>query len=358
MSSDPFDGQFVPFVTRNGQPAARPRYDQGWRKHLGLALAVVVMAAAFIALRSVLAHVSWSDVSAALGSLSFFQVLASLLLVAASYWALTGYDYVALRYLRKDVPYPTIALGSFISFAFANTMGFVFLTAGSVRYRIFGPYDVSPAEVAVLTVVCGITFTLAALAVVGGCLLIAPSVISTLFGLPVNLSMLLGAAILLGLAGYIWWVGSDDRAISRSGWELELPGARSTLAQIAVGALDMVFAAAALYLLLPADPGIGFLVFVGVFASAITLGLISSVPGGLGVFETVVLFALPHMPSDQLLASLLVYRVLYYLLPFLVALVLFIWREANRMPLLSRSSRLAALWRMLRRRFAMAEADF
>ena len=132
--------------------------------------------------------------------------------------------------------------------------------------------------------------------------------------------------------------------------ELPLPGARSTVAQLAVGLADMAFASAALYLLLPQSADIDYLLFVGVFAVAMTLGVLSHVPGGIGVFETVMLIAIPGAPAPELLASLLVFRCLYYLLPLLLAIGLLVWYEIAK---LSKVERLRETMRPVVRAFGV-----
>jgi phosphatidylglycerol lysyltransferase len=134
----------------------------------------------------------------------------------------------------------------------------------------------------------------------------------------------------------VGWVGTERRSLKWGLRELPLPGARSTVAQLAIGLADMTFGAAALYLLLPTSANIGFPIFVGVFAIAMTLGLLSHVPGGIGVFETVMLIVIPGAPTTEVLASLLVFRCVYYLLPLLAAVTLLIRHETAALPGLGR----------------------
>jgi len=130
-----------------------------------------------------------------------------------------------------------------------------------------------------------------------------------------------------------------------SGYEIALPGPISTVSQLAAGVGDMLCASAALYLLLPGDPGTGYPIFAGLFAAALTLGLLSWIPGGIGVFETIMLLAVPNIPTEKMLASLLVFRVLYYLIPMIVAIGVYGWYEARQAPI---QSRLRTLGRMVR----------
>jgi hypothetical protein len=106
------------------------------------------------------------------------------------------------------------------------------------------------------------------------------------------------------------------------GWRLELPGASVSLSQMIVGIGDVCAAAAVLYVLLPQGLTIGFTTFLAVYVLAAMLGIASNAPGGLGVFEATILLALSSLPRDQVLGSLLLFRVCYYLVPFVAALAM------------------------------------
>lgn len=335
-------GELVPYGMRV-PPEKPPRKKRNARlgRLLNAALAVALMGLAIFALYRLLANVDGADVLAALAAVPIWAMLASVILVALSYGALTGYDFLALHHLDLDVPYRRVALGSFLSYAFANNLGMALLIGGAVRYRIYGRDGVTMADVAIVTAVCGLTFALSALLVVGFCFLFAPDVLEAVVHLPAFINVVLGAAIVGGLLVYVVWVGTAGRSIKWGVWQIGLPGARSTIGQFLVGIADLACGAGALYVLMPETIGVGYPVFVGIFAAAIALGIISHVPGGVGVFETVFLVAVPGVAPERLIACLLLYRCLYYLLPFLVALGLFAWSEASRMRRLGRHWRWA-----------------
>jgi glycosyltransferase 2 family protein len=324
-----------------------PRLPEGWlagwqsghwldRRLLGRVLpplvTAIIVVVALLVLHETLKGVRFGDVWLALTSIPLSHLALSVVLVAASYLFLTGYDQLCLRFLGKRLPFGIVTLGSFISYAFANNLGFALLTGGSVRYQIFKNYGVSTAEVAIVTVMSAITFILSATLVVGSCMLLAPDALAAMMGFPVALNVLIGTALLTALAVYVGWVasGTAPKTLAWGKWSIDLPGVGSTLGQFLVGCGDIACAAGALYILLPASTDVNYFVFVGIFAAAITLGLISSVPGGVGVFEGIILFAVPNATADQLIASLLAFRCAYYLLPLLVSLGLLIWHETSR----------------------------
>jgi len=344
--ADGIDGLIVPYGMRI--PPIERRSIRRWRlaaKLLSPLLAIAVMMAVVYLLVHILQKVQLADVTAALGATSLLSVAGAMLLVAVSYCCLILYDLMALNHLGKRLSLPAVAVGGFVAFALANTLGFVLLTAGGVRYRVYSPANVTAADVAVITLMSGLTFALSAMLIIGFCLLLAPQLASVIDGLPSWANSVLGSLIIAALGAYVGWVSSGRKAIRWSGYEISLPRATTTLVLLASGVGDMVCASGALYLLLPADPGTGYPVFVGLFAAAITLGLLSYIPGGVGVFESIMLLAVPNIPLSRMLASLLVFRVLYYLVPVLVAIGVYIWYEARQAPV---SVRLTNIGRLLR----------
>ena len=329
--ADGIDGLIVPYGVK--VPPLERRGLKGWRQTARLLsplLALAVLGAGAWVLLHILQKVKIADVTAAMSATSMIAVLGALVLVSVSYLCLACYDLLALNHLGKRLPLLAVAVGGFVAFALANTLGFVLLTAGSVRYRVYRPAAVTAADVAVITIMSGLTFALSATVILGVSLLISPQSATIVSGLPGWVSFSLGCLIVASLGGYVGWVSSGRKALRLSGYEISLPGPFSTLAQMATGVGDMLCASAALYLLLPADPGIGYPLFAGLFATAITLGLLSWIPGGVGVFEGIMLLAVPNIAPERMLASLLVFRVLYYLLPMVVAIGVYIWYEARQ----------------------------
>lgn len=334
---EPLSGHVVPYGLHASNPSIiRPSQPQILGKIAGIVTALALMGLSLVTLSRTLNHVVWADVGQSLIAVPVVHILMSLAFTALSYLALTGYDLLGLAYLGKRLPYRRVALGSFLSYAFANNLGFALLTGGTARYRIYGPEGLKAADIALLTLICGLTFALSGAAVAALCLVLQPTALGLLIGLPSWLTLMLGLAMVAALSAYVTWVGSEPRSLRWGLRELPLPGARSTVGQLAVGLADMAFASAALYLLLPDSADIGYLLFVGVFAVAMTLGVLSHVPGGIGVFETVILIAVPGAPATELLASLLAFRCLYYLLPLLVALGLLVWHEAAKLARIER----------------------
>ncbi|MGL4637596.1 MAG: lysylphosphatidylglycerol synthase domain-containing protein [Beijerinckiaceae bacterium] len=268
-----------------------------------------------------------NEIKAAFAAASGRQIMLAILCTVASYLLLTGYDALGFRQLGDKVKYRITALGSFTSYAVSFTLGFPLITAGTVRYWIYSTIGIGAKTIASLTLIAGVTFWLGMGAVLGFCLLWKPAEIAELSRLPVWTNRVIGIGIFGVVVGYLVWVSRKSRFLSFQGWSLVLPNLKVSLAQMALGALDVCAAGAALYFLLPQGYGIPYGTFIAAYVFACILGIISHAPGGIGVFEATILLALPGVPTEQLLGSLLLFRFWYYLVPFVVALVLLAGRE-------------------------------
>ncbi|MBI4273582.1 MAG: UPF0104 family protein, partial [Rhizobiales bacterium] len=145
--------------------------------------------------------------------------------------------------------------------------------------------------------------------------------------LPAWLNRVAAACILIALAGYVIYVWTAPRRVGRSNWQVVLPGGPLTLLQIAIGIVDLGFCALAMYVLLPAEPNIDFVMLAVIFVSATLLGFVSHAPGGIGVFDAAMLIALSQFDREKLVAGLLLFRLLYYIMPFALALAVLGIRE-------------------------------
>ncbi len=254
----------------------------------------------------------------------------SLAATAVSYVALIGRDVAALRYVGARVPLRATLLASFCGSALGNAVGFGALTGGAMRYRIYGAAGITPEQVARLMVFITVSFAvgLAFVAAVGTVL--AEGAVGRLLGLPPLLVRGGGVVTLLAVAALVA-VCARRRAPLRFGrWTFALPDGRLALGQLVLTALDLVVAGAALWVLLPGQR-MDFATFSAVFAVATALGVISHVPGGIGVFEAVVVFALGrHVSPTLVAAALLAYRGIYFGLPLLLAAALLALLEVRR----------------------------
>ena len=278
-----------------------------------------------------LAAVTYGTIWRAIVSLSLGRVGLAVALTLVGYLALTGYDVLALRYVRHPLGYPRTGLASFISFALSNSVGLAMLTGASVRSRLYSAWGLSTPVIGRIIAFGAATLWLGILTVAGGALLLEPGTVAPLFGAHPRLVFLSGLAALSLVAAYLWWCVRGRRSLSLLGWTFEAPAPWLALGQLAVSTVDWLAAAAALFVLLPPGSGLSFPALAGAFVVAQGIGLVSHVPGGLGVFEGVVLLLVgSRLPPAPLAGALLAFRSIYYLLPLLTATVLLAGHEGIR----------------------------
>jgi hypothetical protein len=299
----------------------------GWNR-IGIILSIGIIAVATVVLVQLLRDIDLKEVMRALNAISFENIAAAALCVAGGYFTLTFYDWFALRTIgRTEIPYRVAALSGFTSYSIGHNVGATVFTGGAVRYRIYSWYGLNAVEVAKICFVAGLTFWLGNAAVLGLSIAVTPHAASSIDQLPGWMNRCIAFTILAALGAYIAWVWSAPRAIGKGGWKVNLPNGPSTLLQICIGIFDLGFCALAMYTLLPSEPHIGFIALGVVFVLATLLGFASHAPGGLGVFDAAMLVSLSQFNKEYLLAGLLIFRVLYYLVPFVIALLILGARE-------------------------------
>lgn len=300
----------------------------GWHR-LGLAFGVTVFAVAAYVLYRILHKISIAEVGTALSNVSWTQLALAGFFVALAYLTLTFYDYFALKTIGRDeVPYHIAAIGGFTSYSIGHNVGFTAFSGGAVRYRIYSASSgLNAIEVAKLCFIAGLTFWLGNIAVLGIGMTIHPEAASMVDQLPPAVNRVIGIALLTGLAIYTYYVSVAPRVIGRANWSVTLPAGRLTILQILIGIVDLTCCALAMYVLMPAEPKIDFISLAVIFVSSTLLGFASHSPGGLGVFDAAMLIALPQFAPEQLLASLLLFRLFYFITPFAISLVIIAIRE-------------------------------
>src|SRR3954466_1868654 len=299
----------------------------GWNR-IGIVVSLAIIAIAFWVLYHILHDIDVDEVIAAIRATPQHNILAAGIFVAAAYFTLTFYDLFALHTIgRYDVPYRAAALASFTSYSVGHNVGASVFTGGAVRYRIYSAWGLNAAEVAKICFVAGLTFWLGNATVLGLGIAYAPEAASAINLAPPWVNRVLAVLTLLALAGYVVWVWRYPRNIGRGQWQVTLPGGALTLLQIVIGIVDLGFCALAMYMLVPDEPNLGFVVVAVIFVSATLLGFASHSPGGLGVFDAAMLVGLWQMDKEDLLAGMLLFRLLYYYAPFLVSVILLTLRE-------------------------------
>ena len=309
--------------------AAKRFFDQriGWNR-VGIALSVTIIIVAAVVLYRILRGIAFHDLVAALRRTSFHTILLAGFLVTGGYLTLTLYDLFALRTIGKHhVPYRIAALAGFTSYSIGHNVGATVLTGGAVRYRVYSTWGLTLIDVAKICFIAGLTFWLGNATVLGLGIAIAPEAASRIDQVPAWLNRVAACITLVTLAAYVAWVWHKPRVIGRDNWEVTLPGGPLTLVQILIGILDLACCSLAMYVLLPDEPHIAFVTVAVIFVTATLLGFASAAPGGLGVFDAAMFVALWQYDRENLLAGLLLFRLLYYVVPFAFALTILGIRE-------------------------------
>jgi len=285
-------------------------------------LGLVVFGLAIVVLYHKVRGIHVIDVAIAMGQLSKSQIATALTFTALSYTINASYDLVALKAMHSTVKAYLIAAPSFISHTISHNVGFGALSGGSLRYRLYKRLGMSGGDV-LYTVTFGLfSFWLGLLFLAGIVFIVTPPEIPPDLGLPPLPFFWIGITCLLVITFYMIGV-IGGHSVRMWKWTISFPKFRYAVIQILVGASDWIVASAVFYSLLPHTPGLTFFRVMHTFFLAQVFGLISQSPAGLGVFETVILKLLPGgLPDSAVLSALLMYRLIYNVIPLSLATLL------------------------------------
>lgn len=298
---------------------ARPRNSWNW---LGFGLSATIVGVSAYVLTNILKDVDFSRVAAHVLAMPASQIGWAMLFIAGAYATLTCYDFFAVRTIgARHVPYRIAALASFTSYTIGHNIGATAISGGAIRYRIYSQLGLGVIDVAKICFLTGLTFWLGNLAVLGSGMAYRPEVAARIFQVPAGAMRVVGITALLLLCVYLAWASRRPRAVGFGSWTVSLPSGTSTLIQIGIGLADLGCSSFAMYNLLPPSVQGEPLTIMTAFVSATLLGFASHAPGSLGVFEAAMLVALPQVPKEELLAAIVVFRLLYFYAPFCIALL-------------------------------------
>lgn len=268
-----------------------------------------------------LGRYSLKDISDSIARISDRQLVYALSFAVCDYLAISTYDLIVFRQLNHYLDRKRILFATFVTYAVSNTTGFTLLIGGGIRYRFYSRWGVPTRIIATITAFGNLTFWLGLLTLSGIIFLVNP------LKLPNSISITTAAMPYLGIAAlalvgtylYFCWQRKSIKIKNRI---FRFPQPATSLSQIAVFALDWAFAAAVLYCLIPDYPQKSYLQFFSIYLIGMAVSIMSSVPGGIGVFETFIVFILPNSVfTPDILSSLLVYRSIRFLLPLAIALI-------------------------------------
>jgi len=313
-------------------------------RYLPPLLGVLLFVAAAEVLRRELHAYHWTEVAAALRAIVDWRLALALVLTAGSYLTLTGYDALALAYVGTRLAYARVALASFVGYALSHNLGAALLSGGAVRYRLYSSWGLTALDVGKVILFNAVAFWLGFLVTLGATFLAAPLPPGLAAHLSPAAARAVGLAAAVLVTGYFALCTWRPAPIRWRELEIGLPPPRLAAAQIAIASLDWLLAAAVLFVLLPAG-SVSFGTLIGAFTVAQIAGVASTVPAGLGVFETGILLMLGSAaPTPALIGSLVAYRLVYYLAPLVLAVLLLAAHEIT-----ARRGRMLQLGRALGR---------
>jgi uncharacterized membrane protein YbhN (UPF0104 family) len=271
--------------------------------------------------------ITWQEFMAGLTGVRPLYLCFAALLIALNYGLLITYDLLALRYLCRSLPLRRVALVSFLGYTLGNNLG-TLLAAAPIRFRFYTRWGLSPSQIVVLISILGLTFW-SGLWFLGGVVLVwvpvdLPSEVQLPFG-----TRTLGAILLSLSIGYLIVCITWRKPWPIGELHLRPPEPGLMAVQTSVAAVDLMISATALYLVLPGDSLVPFELVLAAYLVGIAVSLLTQVPGGLGVLEVILLTLLKESVGESVLASVLIFRLLYYVVPLLVGMVILVAHEIH-----------------------------
>ena len=294
-----------------------------------LAVLVLFYAALWVLRREIRAS-HYDDVLLYLRQLPLRNFFMAFGMSMASYFALTLYDLLGLWHVKKPLSYPKTALTSFVAYSFSHNIGAALITGGGIRYRLYSAWGLTAGESANVLVICGMTFWVGYITMGAVFFFLQPPELPSSVHLPFNSVASIGLFCIVAVTAYLLSAVFVKKTIKIVRWKFPTPSIGLALSQMAVGSLDWCCSGGALYLLLPPN-SLSFPSFLAIYLLAQMVGFLSQVPGGLGVLETVVVLLLsPILPASDVLGAMLAFRMVYYLIPFVLGMTTFALYEINR----------------------------
>src|ERR1700712_1333935 len=306
---------------------ARPVF-RTWARHLPAILGVALLVGAIYVVQREFRHLRLKDIGEALNAIPVHSLVFSFTWTILSYFILTFYDRLGTIYAGHKVSYGRVAFASFCAYSLSHNLGFAAVSGAAVRYRLYAHWGLTPLQIGKTVAFCSLTFALGGMVLGGGILFLEPRAIP-FFGQHLPTIALYGVGALLWaiVLGYVTLAKVFGR-MKVWGHEIELPGWRMAIVQVLLATVDVAVTATIFFALLPQAPGLTWLIFLGVYVASYTAGLAANLPGGIGVFDTAMLFGLdPYMSAPHIVGAILVFRLYYYVIPLFLAGTLFAGNE-------------------------------
>ena len=296
--------------------------------HLPAVLGIILLIGAIYVVQKEFRHLKMKDIGDALRAIPTAALIFSFVWTILSYFILTFYDRLGTIYAGHKVSYGRVAFASFCAYSLAHNLGFAAVSGAAVRYRLYAHWGLTTLQIGKTVAFCSLTFALGGLVLGGAILFIEPTTIP-FFGQHLPVIALHGIGVLLWaiVLGYVTLSGVLGSFTLR-GHEIDLPKWRMAIVQVALATVDVAVTATIFYALLPDSPGLTWPIFLGVYVAAYTAGLAANLPGGIGVFDTAMLFGLEnYVDAPHIVGAIVVFRLYYYIIPLFLAGALFAGNE-------------------------------
>jgi glycosyltransferase 2 family protein len=301
---------------------------KSWARHLPPVLGVALLIGAIYVVQREFRHLRLQDIGEALAAIPVHSLVFSFTWTILSYFILTFYDRLGTIYAGHKVSYGRVAFASFCAYALSHNLGFAAISGAAVRYRLYAHWGLTPLQIGKTVAFCSLTFGLGGMVLGGSILFLEPRAIP-FFGphLPKIALYAVGVLLWVVVLGYVTLARVFGR-MKVFGHDIELPGWRMAIIQVLLATVDVAVTATIFYALLPHAPGLTWLIFLGVYVASYTAGLAANLPGGIGVFDTAMLFGLePYISAPHIVGAILVFRLYYYVIPLFLAGSLFAGNE-------------------------------
>jgi uncharacterized membrane protein YbhN (UPF0104 family) len=301
---------------------------KSWARHLPAVLGVALLIGAIYVVQREFRHLRLKDIGEALSAIPAHSLVFSFTWTILSYFILTFYDRLGTIYAGHKVSYGRVAFASFCAYSLSHNLGFAAISGAAVRYRLYAHWGLTPLQIGKTVAFCSLTFGLGGMVLGGAILFLEPRAIP-FFGQHLPKIAFYGIGVLLWVIvlGYVTLSKVFGR-MKVLGHDIELPGWRMAIIQVLLATVDVAVTATIFYALLPHAPGLTWLIFLGVYVASYTAGLAANLPGGIGVFDTAMLFGLePYMSAPHIVGAILVFRLYYYVIPLFLAGSLFAGNE-------------------------------
>lgn len=246
------------------------------------------------------------------------KVALATFLTPIAYLLLTGYDWIALRYVQAQIPLKRVLFAAFVGYAFSNAISMT--PSMAIRYRIYSRWGLNPKRIVQVFFFHYVSTWIGFLAIGGVLLLVDVGPLPKAYPWITDYRHWFGVALLLLIGAYLWFSSRGGFSLRIRQWTLPFPPPSIAIPQSLLSLADWGLMGMIPYLLLPVDGSISYLGFVSLFLLAQLTQILSHVPGGIGVFDGVLVFLLkPYAPASQVVAALIVYRIVFMLIPLAMA---------------------------------------